>query len=1377
MPTHTLTVLGKDITFLVDSGATHSVIKSNMFETPPKMSGRFVRSVGASGSTVVEKFTTPLICSDSGTGKFKCSFLLSSCCPINLMGRDVMCLMGISLISTPSGVVVVRTADLDQPQIYTCIKYNADSLLYAYEWKLCSSVVTSINTDLVDKAHSVTLGTDTTYMHPEDLHCIAHIHEGKDSGFEKRWFRESCVREKLTLSCMFWNEHRCAVSVILSKPEYKSPSQFLHRYSEVASLYDVPDSHPHVSLSKHKNDEWQDLGPWIKKCVHADVWEKTSDLLVQYNSALKVYRKRFTSVVHTFRTVQLVPDTYTDTQNAHAYLYDTDNISETHPALKEVPKTLWAQGNHDVGLIRNMKPVVIKPKSDYRPHQSQYPLRQEAIDGITPVFNSLLKAGVIVPCKDSPVRTPIFPVKKVRDESQPDDWRFVQDLKAVNAAVQQRAPSVPNPYTILSQVPPASKWFSVVDLANAFFSVQIDKDSQYWFAFEFNRESYTFTRLCQGYCESPTIYNQALKDSLSSLEITPGSALLQYVDDLMICAPTKEQCEKDTVALLKHLDAQGHKASLKKLQFVKEQVSFLGHVITAEGKSLSPKRALAIQNIPKPVTKKQVMSFLGMCSYCRSFIPNYAVLEAPLSAIAHGQGLQAYSKVTWTDDAEKAFTDLKLTLQTTPTLGLPNPDRPFTQAVDEKGGYMTSVLLQEHGGKQRPVAFFSAKLDPVAAGLPTCLRAVAAAEKAVMASRDLVGYSPLTLLVPHAVSLILLEQKTSHLSAARWLRYHAILLEMPNITVKRCNVLNPATLLPTEGDGEQHNCVVTITEVCSPRPDLQETPLQNPDLELFVDGSASCNSDTGANQVGFSVVTAHDTLIARPLPASLSAQAAELTALIEACKLAKGKRVNIYTDSRYAFGVVHDFGTIWKHREFLTSSGKPIAHHALVSQMLDAVLLPKQVAVCKCDAHTSNNDPVSQGNARADAAAKAAACQPLSASHILLQVDPTTPTADLQDLQLRATADERGLWKRSGCTHTHGVWVGPEGKPCLPKYLFPHYAKLTHGKDHVSKGSMMAAISQHWFTKGFSSYAQKFCQACMICATNNIGRGMQAPQAAHPPPDKPFDHLQMDFIELTPSEGKKYCLVIVDMFSKWVEVFPTSKQDTGAVVKALITELIPRWGIPSKISSDNGTPFVSAAQKQMSKYLGFDLRKHCAYHPASAGAVERENGTLKNKLAKCCEETGLSWPKALPLVLMQMRMRVRPKYGLSPFEILFGRPANTGIGPVKRPMPSTSLCEDEMLCYCTNLSSALSAIHKQVKDALPTPATGPLHDLKPGDWVVVKDLRRKSWRHRRWTGPYQILLTTHTAVKVAERTTWIHASHCKRVPEPEHPPAAPTMND
>ena len=122
------------------------------------------------------------------------------------------------------------------------------------------------------------------------------------------------------------------------------------------------------------------------------------------------------------------------------------------------------------------------------------------------------------------------------------------------------------------------------------------------------------------------------------------------------------------------------------------------------------------------------MSFLWMCLYCRWLIPNYAVLEEPLSVIAHGQGLQSYSIFIWIDDKEKAFTDLKLTWQTTPTLRLPNPDRPSTQAVDKRGGYMTLVLLPDHEGKQRPVAFFSRKL-PVDTGILNCLRALAASDK------------------------------------------------------------------------------------------------------------------------------------------------------------------------------------------------------------------------------------------------------------------------------------------------------------------------------------------------------------------------------------------------------------------------------------------------------------------------------------------------------------------------------------------------------------------------------------------------------------------------------------------------------------------------
>lgn len=383
----------------------------------------------------------------------------------------------------------------------------------------------------------------------------------------------------------------------------------------------------------------------MKSCQRAADWQETYDRSILYSPTPQCYSKSLTSVVHTQRTIQLVPKS---TSKPFSFSFLSEEQATAITALQEVPKTLWAVSKYDLGPIKDCEAVVITPKSDFRPCKAQYPLKQEAIDGITPVFESLKTAGLIVPCDDSPVRTPLFPVKKIRDIDQPTEWRFVQDLQAVNTAVQPRAPNVPNPYTILSQVPPNAKFFSVVDLSNAFFSVPIHPDSQFWFVFNFNGRGYTFTRLCQGYCESPTIYNEALRHSLESLVLSPGTALLQYVDDLMICSPTEEQCEADTVKLLKHLANSGHKASLSKLQFVQEKVVFLGHVITSEGKTLSSKRVDSIQNLPRPITKKQMMSFLGMCSYCRQFISNYAILEAPVASLIHGKGLQSQDKITWT---------------------------------------------------------------------------------------------------------------------------------------------------------------------------------------------------------------------------------------------------------------------------------------------------------------------------------------------------------------------------------------------------------------------------------------------------------------------------------------------------------------------------------------------------------------------------------------------------------------------------------------------------------------------------------------------------------------------------------------------------------
>ncbi|GAB0202612.1 protein NYNRIN-like [Grus japonensis] len=157
--------------------------------------------------------------------------------------------------------------------------------------------------------------------------------------------------------------------------------------------------------------------------------------------------------------------------------------------------------------------------------------------------------------------------------------------------------------------------------------------------------------------------------------------------------------------------------------------------------------------------------------------------------------------------------------------------------------------------------------------------------------------------------------------------------------------------LSTENPTEklEHDCLVTIEQVYSSRPDLKEEPLKDPDLELFTDGSSFVQE--GRRMAGYAVVTTDKELESGTLPASTSAQKAELVALKQALRMAEGKRVNIWTDSKYAFGMIHAHGAIWKERGLLSAQGSPIRHKEEVLQLLQDVQKLKEVAVMHCKAH------------------------------------------------------------------------------------------------------------------------------------------------------------------------------------------------------------------------------------------------------------------------------------------------------------------------------------------------------------------------------------------------------------------------------------------
>ncbi|CAN2387649.1 RNase H [Pristimantis euphronides] len=190
-----------------------------------------------------------------------------------------------------------------------------------------------------------------------------------------------------------------------------------------------------------------------------------------------------------------------------------------------------------------------------------------------------------------------------------------------------------------------------------------------------------------------------------------------------------------------------------------------------------------------------------------------------------------------------------------------------------------------------------------------------------------------------------------------------------------------------------------------------ETPILNPDAEYYVDGSRFYQDDKP--YTGYAVVGPSETLKSEALPAGMSAQEAELVALTEACIMAKDLAVNVYTDSRYAFGIAHDYGPIWQSRNFVGASGKPIKNAKLIAQLFEALKLPKQVAVIKVKAHTKEQSKEAEGNRRADEAAKAAALLPLPLkAYTVSTVAGEVDLQVLQKLQAQSSEDEKEEWKK-----------------------------------------------------------------------------------------------------------------------------------------------------------------------------------------------------------------------------------------------------------------------------------------------------------------------------------------------------------------------------
>jgi hypothetical protein len=166
-----------------------------------------------------------------------------------------------------------------------------------------------------------------------------------------------------------------------------------------------------------------------------------------------------------------------------------------------------------VGWARKAAPVLIHLKDpSWFPHQKQHPLKLEVKEVLIPIIKDLKRQGLVIECS-SIYNTPILGVRK-----GPNQWRLVQDLCLINEAVVPLHSVVPNPYTLLAQIPPGTAYYSVLDLKDAFFCIPLHPKSQPFFAFEDpTRKSgqVTWTVLHQGFRHSPHLFRLALTQDLA----------------------------------------------------------------------------------------------------------------------------------------------------------------------------------------------------------------------------------------------------------------------------------------------------------------------------------------------------------------------------------------------------------------------------------------------------------------------------------------------------------------------------------------------------------------------------------------------------------------------------------------------------------------------------------------------------------------------------------------------------------------------------------------------------------------------------------------------------------------------------------------------
>jgi len=340
---------------------------------------------------------------------------------------------------------------------------------------------------------------------------------------------------------------------------------------------------------------------------------------------------------------------------------------------------------HHIELAPGSKPVTSAP----------YRLHPEKAAAVEKEIKEMLDLGIIEH-SESPWASPIVLVPK------PDgSIRLCTDYRRVNLLTVPDPFPIPRIEDLVDRVGRA-KFLTKVDMTRGYWQVPLDDYSGPISAFVTPSGHFQWRFLPFGLRNAPATFSRLVVKLLKGLEKFSGA----YLDDIIIYSDTWEEHLQHLNAVFKRIREAGVTLNKKKCEFGCAELDYLGHHVGRGKIGPRQQKVEALLTFPRPTSRKQLLSFLGLGGYYRRYIPHYASLSATLSDL-----LKKGAKFEWNDQTEEAFLDIKSRLASQPVLIAPDYNKPFIVGVDASDTAIGAALMQEADGLERPVCYLSRKLN------------------------------------------------------------------------------------------------------------------------------------------------------------------------------------------------------------------------------------------------------------------------------------------------------------------------------------------------------------------------------------------------------------------------------------------------------------------------------------------------------------------------------------------------------------------------------------------------------------------------------------------------------------------------------------------